>query len=190
MIDEIDSRQRPLLILDLDETLICAVTGDQTDQPDFIVGEYFVYCRPYLDEFLRSCAEHFDLAIWSSGSEDYVRAITNRIFPDHIAPLFVWTRDRCTEKMNPETGHTFYQKDLKKVVRRGFSLARTIIVEDIQQNVERNYGNAIYVSPFTGSATDDELRKLAKYLAQLSQNDDFRRLEKRYWQRTTSDSSN
>jgi len=69
------SRQRKLLVLDLDETLIYA-----TDQPlsvpeGFRVGPYYVYLRPHLRRFLESCAVHFDIAVWTASSVDYAAAV-------------------------------------------------------------------------------------------------------------------
>jgi NLI interacting factor-like phosphatase len=45
-----------LLILDLDETLIYATEEPLQRVPDFIIGPYAVYRRPYLTEFLTSCS--------------------------------------------------------------------------------------------------------------------------------------
>lgn len=64
--------QKILLILDLDETLIHATSHKIRDDFDFQVFHYFVYKRPFLDEFIATCVEHFELAVWSSASDDYV----------------------------------------------------------------------------------------------------------------------
>ena len=47
---------RPLLRLDLDETLIHGSVHALPVGHDFMCGEYFVYKRPYVDEFIRECA--------------------------------------------------------------------------------------------------------------------------------------
>jgi len=44
----------------------------------------------------------------------------------------------------------------------------------------RVYGNAIYITPFTGAPEDDELTLLLSYLMPLK---DVRRLEKGNWKR-------
>ena len=85
--------ERPLLILDLDETLIHA-TGRVLDRhPDFQLGSYFVYRRPAVDAFLASCAERYRLAVWSSGGSEYVAGLVENLFTGRPAPLFAWSRD-------------------------------------------------------------------------------------------------
>lgn len=65
----------PLLVLDLDETLIHSSETPLHRAPNFRVGPYYVYQRPDLQEFLATAAVHYRLAIWSAGSDDYVAAI-------------------------------------------------------------------------------------------------------------------
>jgi RNA polymerase II subunit A small phosphatase-like protein len=186
----------PLLILDLDETLIHASATKVREEADFQVFHYFVYKRPGLAEFLTTCAQHFKLAIWSSASDDYVQAIVDRILPPGITLEFVWGRSRCTPFTTPQIddygyynldGPSSYEyaKRLKKVRRRGFSLAQTLIVDDTPTKVRQNYGNAIYIKPYLGEVADEELRHLAAYLLLLKSTEDFRTIEKRGWRQPT-----
>lgn len=183
---------KPLLILDLDETLIHATADKIGDNFDFSVYQYFVYLRPGLAAFLAQCAAHFQLAVWSSASDDYVQAIAQHIFPAGIAPVFVWGRSRCTRFRLPEVDeHGIlsldyaskyeFAKRLKKVSRRGFNLKRVLIVDDTPEKVSQHYGNAIYIRPFTGSKDDTELGRLASYLLKLKDAENFRTIEKRNW---------
>ena len=64
---------KPLVILDVDETLLHATETRLALAPDFMVAEYYVYRRPGLNEFLNSASEDYRLAIWSSATEGYVR---------------------------------------------------------------------------------------------------------------------
>jgi RNA polymerase II subunit A small phosphatase-like protein len=181
-----------LLILDLDETLIHASPTQVRADFDFQVFHYFVYQRPGLAEFLTTCAQHFKLAIWSSASDDYVRAIVRQIVPPGFTLEFVWGRSRCTPFATPQiddygyynldgTSHYEYAKRLKKVRRRGFSLAQTLIVDDTPAKVQQNYGNAIYIKPYLGSLEDEELSYLGAYLLTLKDVEDVRTIEKRHW---------
>jgi RNA polymerase II subunit A small phosphatase-like protein len=176
------TRQRILLILDVDETLIHA-RGEplRGRQHDFNVGTYHVYRRPHLEAFLTTCAKTYDLAIWSSGGSDYVEGIVASIMPPNIEPVFVWSRERCTARIDTETRDEVFLKDLRKVKRKGFGLDRVLIVEDTPTNVQRHYGNAIYVSSFTGDAADDELALLEQYLVSIHTVQNVRALEKRGW---------
>ena len=170
-----------LLILDIDETLIHASPARLTRAADFSVGPYYVYSRPYLQEFLTACGAAFAVGIWSSASADYVQAIVQTILPAELSPAFVWSRERCVHRFDAERHDTYFVKDLKRVKRLGYDLDRVLIVDDTPQKLERNYGNAIYVRPYVGQAEDNELRQLNTYLESLSARKNVRALEKRNW---------
>ncbi len=54
-----------LIILDLDETLVYATEEPLEYAPNFVVGPYGVYIRPYLDEFLATVDELASVAVWT-----------------------------------------------------------------------------------------------------------------------------
>lgn len=182
---------RTLLILDLDETLVHASATPLDRAADFRVAHYHVYRRPHLDDFLTAVSEMYDLAVWSSASDDYVKAVVENIFPDLGALQFVWGRSRATYRhiaytddfvanaYDPE--HFFYIKDLSKVRRIGWPLERVLIVDDTPEKCIRNYGNAIYPAPYEGSLADNELPHLASYLETLHDVPNVRKVEKRRW---------
>jgi RNA polymerase II subunit A small phosphatase-like protein len=185
-------QEKTLLILDLDETLIHATATRIRDDFDVQVYHYYIYQRPGLAEFLARCAAHFTVAVWSSASDDYVQAVVQQAFPSHVTPAFVWGRSRCTRFRLPEPDEqgfdsldyaTQYEfaKRLKKVVRRGYDLKRTLIVDDTPEKVRQNYGNAIYIRPYTGAHDDTELASLAGYLVRLKDVENVRTIEKRSW---------
>ncbi|MEZ6138897.1 MAG: HAD family hydrolase [Pirellulaceae bacterium] len=173
--------QKPLLILDLDETLIFGSERPLHRDADFRVGPFYLYKRPYVDKFLTSVARVYDVALWSSASEDYVDGIARSLIRNVGEWRFVWGRSRCIPRMNPETFDTNFIKDLRKVKRRGFDLNQVLIVDDTPGKVCRNFGNAIYVLPFEGQDDDNELKILDRYLHSLHSFPDFRKLEKRGW---------
>ena len=184
------SPPRTLLILDLDETLIHAAEQPLDRAADFSVYGYHVYRRPHLDAFLAECARHFELAVWSSASDDYVRAVVEHIFPDPAALHFVWGRSRASlRRMSPDDDgymldpwdHLHYIKPLTKVRKAGWRLERVLIVDDTPEKCVRNFGNAVYPRPFEGAEGDDELRHLAAYLATLKDEPNVRTIEKRRW---------
>lgn len=88
--------KKVLLILDLDETLIHATSQKIRDDFDFQIYHYFVYKRPYLDEFIKICSENFMLAVWSSASDDYVAEIVQKIFPHTTCILRTTACILCT----------------------------------------------------------------------------------------------
>lgn len=181
-----------LLILDLDETLIHATEQDLGIPFVCQVGKYKVYERPYLRDFLEICNRFFELAIWSSATEDYVSEIVQNVLPTHIKFSFVWGRNRCTPIISPhfdEYGHynmdinSYYEyaKKLHKLKRKGYRLEQILIVDDTPAKLAYNYGNAIYIKPFTGSPADCELQKLMQYLPTLKDEPNVRTIEKRGW---------
>ncbi|GEP44240.1 HAD family hydrolase [Brevifollis gellanilyticus] len=176
---------QPLLILDLDETLIHA-TKSPLDRPsDFVVGPFEVYRRPLLSEFLERIASQFELAVWTSAGSEYAAEIVARVFRDY--PLrFLWSAARCTQRTNHETFERYTVKDLRKVTRLGFSLERMLMIDDSPEKLERNYGNHIRIQPFEGDLADDELPRLANYLLSIRDVPNYRGLEKRHWRSQVS----
>jgi TFIIF-interacting CTD phosphatase-like protein len=172
---------RPLLILDLDETLIHGAASVLHRPADFRIGPYHIYKRPHLDTFLSTVGQLYDLAIWSSASADYVEGIAQVLSSVVGEWQFVWSRERCVTRMHPESLEQCILKDLRKVKRLGYDLNRVLIVDDTRHKVSRNYGNAIYVREFLGTDEDDDLVRLAPFLSRLYCEANFRMLEKRNW---------
>lgn len=172
-----------LLVLDLDETLIHA-SKEPLDRPaDFAEAAYHVYKRPYLDDFLERMAAHFTIGIWSSAGDVYVRSVAAQISTD-IPFHFVWGRSRCTMRLSSDRDHYYPEKRLAKLKKQGFVMEQVLIVDDTPAKARANYGNAVYVSPFTGDASDTELLQLGDYLLSLKECPDVRTIEKRGWKNT------
>lgn len=175
---------RPLLVLDLDETLVHAEEKGKPflgRSPDFTTSDYVVYKRPHLDEFLSRMWKLYDLAVWSAAGTLYVNRVVEVIFEGHAQPVFVFSGVRSTRRFDHEDHREYYIKDLKKVRKKGFDIRRMLIVDDLERNAQRNYGNAVYVREFNGELDDNELLFLAQYLEELASQPNFRTIEKRYW---------
>lgn len=175
-----DARQ-PLLVLDLDETLLFADEAGLARDADFVVGPYAVYRRPHVDAFLAAVARHFTIAVWTSSSALYAHDVCAQIFRAGNAPAFVWARDRCTPRRDFENDKWTHAKHLAKLRRRGYDLRRVLVVDDSPEKHRRNYGNLVRVVPYFGDEGDDELPRLAAYLEAIAGEPDFRRIEKRFW---------
>ena len=176
-----------LLLLDLDETLIHAVTAPLREAADFHFDLFHIYKRPGLEQFLINIAHHFTLGVWSSASNEYVEEIVKMITPDAIEWFMIWGRSRCTTKRDYNLDTYYFEKRLDKVKNKGFKLEQIIIVDDSPEKSRSNYGNAVYIEPFVGDRNDRELTYLYDYLLTLKEVSNIRTIEKRGWRYQMSD---
>ncbi|MBC8110643.1 MAG: HAD family hydrolase [Verrucomicrobia bacterium] len=185
-----------LLILDLDETLIHATEIDLEKKHDFQLFSYQVHKRPHVEAFLQTMNKYFDLAIWSSASDDYVAEVVKNIFPPDICMQFVWGRSRCTRQTLYDSDGLVrynssgyidqeYTKQFKKLRKAGFDLKKVLMVDDTPEKLANSYGNAVYIKPYQGATEDEELLILAEYLVTLKDAENVRILEKRNWREET-----
>jgi len=158
----------------------------------FELEKYKVFKRPFLDTFLAYVKTNFNVAVWSSASDDYVNEIVKHIFQKDYPLLFIWGRSKCTLQYNYQNiddlgysdyfNHYNYAKILKKVKKSGLStLEKTLIIDDTPRKAKYNYGNAIYPKEFNGDPNDIELDLLIKYLESIKNVENVRNIEKRAW---------
>ena len=102
--------ERKLLILDLDETLIYATEEKLKYEPDFIVGQYFVYKRPFLNEFLSFCFDNFEVSLWTTATKNYAEEILQKILNKNQNLKFLWTLERCTIAFDEEEREHYFVK--------------------------------------------------------------------------------
>jgi Dullard-like phosphatase family protein len=170
-----------LLILDLDETLIYATAEPLIRNHDFMIDRYHVYVRPHVSHFLEACLNLFTVGIWTSATADYAEEAINHIFGNPSRLAFVWSRERCTRRLDTESQEIHFVKNLKKVRQLGFSLDQVVIVDNDPHTFADNYGNGIPIIAFHGAPDDDELPRLLKYLEYLASVENIRKVEKRGW---------
>ncbi|MCL9805512.1 HAD family hydrolase [Flavobacterium amniphilum] len=181
-----------LVILDLDETLIHATRNPLYENWDFELFNYKIFIRPHLHVFLSFLKDNFDVAVWSSASDDYVTKVVEEIFPDDYGLKFVWGRTKCTYKPDyskaEEIGyfdyysHFEYIKILKKVTKKfPYTKEQILIIDDTPRKAMYNFGNAIYPSEFNGDKNDNELELLVNYLETFKDISNVRTIEKRNW---------
>ena len=171
-----------LLILDLDETLIHAVEKPLEHKADFKTDFYYVYKRPFINEFIEFCFQTFKVGIWTTAGEYFARDVVSNVFSNDYTLEFVWSHKRCTRVFDPEFIDYYYVKDLKKLKRCGYCLEEMIMLDDTPRKLERNYGNLIRVTEWLGDLRDRELLLLIKYLTELKDVENVRKIEKRGWQ--------
>ncbi|MEW6600504.1 MAG: HAD family hydrolase [Nitrospirota bacterium] len=173
---------RKLLVLDLDETLIFSCEKALERPADFIIDdEYYIYRRPHLDEFLSYVFQNFLISVWTSSSVSYASAILQVILTGDQHLEFLWDRERCTPRYNHERDEHYWVKNLDKLKKKGYPLESVIMIDDSPEKIEKNYGNHIRVSEYTGQEDDNDLLFLMHYLDALKDEKNIRLIEKRGW---------
>lgn len=173
---------RPLLVLDLDETLWYGLEPVGDEVPRFVL-------RPHLGHFLEHVAQDFDLAVWTAASGDWMRSGLHSLREETGLDLagravFLWDRERCSWRRK-EDGDLTWRKPVRKFragwLRARYPRGRILAVDDVPGNYACGYGHLVRVTPWTGDGSDTELHDLAAYLRSIAQAEDFRTLEKRGW---------
>lgn len=167
------SRKKPLLVLDLDETLVHTTHEPIKNREHIYLAEfnYYVHQRPFLEYFLHSVADYFDIGIWSSGTDNYVDIVVNRIMPKNIEPIFVFGRSMC--QYRNVHGFNVYVKPLRILEDFGYNLRKMLIIDDSPEKCVDNFKNAIIPKPFYCDNYDSELLDLFHYLESVYDSSDF-----------------
>lgn len=142
------------------------------------VGMFVVWKRPYLEEFIEFCLEHFDVAVFSSVRPHNIAPLIDLVFGERKQELvFVWDQTKCTtfgrdpdNKMKP-----LFIKPLGLILEAfpQYSADSVLIVDDSPYKCLRNPPNtAIHPIPWDPSQTDDgellEGAALRRFLTKLS----------------------
>lgn len=197
------NKNKPLLILDLDEVVVHAITTkypkiEAYKNPDWTSFEkanltnhfqdtyYHFFIRNGFFEFYNKIKKHYQIGIWSSSAPDYVYNIIQNVFENPEELSFIWSSEKTVKvplnKYQPSSDYQFkYIKDLIKLRRRGVSLKQTVVADDTPLKLERQYGNLIPIKPYTADLDDDVFKQLFDYLIYLKTKNNFREIEKRYW---------
>lgn len=171
---------RPLLVLDLDETLWYG--DDSAAKVKFLL-------RPHLEAFLAAVAEHYDLAVWTNASQDWMLAGLEEVkfhtgFDLSQRAVFLWDRRRSTMRRT-DAGAYEWRKPARKFragwLRSRYPRERILVLDDQPTNYACGFGHLVRVSSWTGAVDDQELLQLAAYIVSIAGTPNFRVLEKRGW---------
>jgi len=168
---------RPLLVLDLDGTLLdAAPAGRRPGRPSFVDRGKEVRLRPGLGEFLSCCIERFDVAVWTAAPLAYAEAmcagITAACCPSFAGSLVATFAEAETEVLWRGSPTTI--KELRNLSDRlARPLSRCLVVDDTPSTYSRNVANALPVPTYRGSSPreqreDSTLLELQRFLMTLS----------------------
>ena len=128
-------------------------------------GNQFVWARPYVDEFLRYCVDRFDVAIWSSATQQRLMEFMPAVVAEDVYRrlAFVWSQDQCDHDTQDPT---LWKKDLRRVYKHFPQQQEedVLLLDDVVEKVRNNEPYSVMlVNPWCPYGEgkgihDDELR--------------------------------
>ncbi|KAF5811056.1 putative protein-serine/threonine phosphatase [Helianthus annuus] len=190
---EYDVSQKLTVVLDLDETLVCAyetsslpaivrnqaidaglkwfelecVSSDKEFEGKAKVNYVTVFERPGLDEFLTQLSKFADLVLFTAGLEGYAKPLVDRIDAENRFGRRLY---------RPSTSSTEFREHVKDLSCISTNFCRIVIVDNNPFSFLLQPVNGIPCIPFSaGQPYDDQLLEvLLPLLKQLSQQGDVR----------------
>ena len=160
-------RQKMLLVLDVDETLVHASFTPEkpynvkiTIEVDGEQGDIFVAFRPHLFTFLEFIAPLFEVAIFTASQSCYADQLMDHIDPQRRLGRLRLFREHCTEITGGRV------KDLSLL---GRPLDRIALIDNSPVTYLFQPRNAIPILSWFDDPRDAELLKLMPMLRQLAQ---------------------
>lgn len=151
---------KPMLVLDLDETLL-HVEYKTPAYFDFRIEcdkrLLFVQVRPNVKTFLENVRPHYQLAVFTAAQPNYADPMLNRIDPERYI-AFRFYRHNC--RMFKDV----YVKDLEML---GTPLERTLLVDNHPGSYMVQRNNGIPIKAYLGGSDDKALLELWSFLATI-----------------------
>ena len=154
------------LLLDLDNTLICAELYDDLSEEEINrckkkfkyhnMDDYFLVCeRPCVQEFLDFVFDNFNISIWTAASKDYAKFIINNVIlikPNRKLDYFFWDK-HCKISKKFDTNFSKNLKILWTKYNRGqgldnYNYNNTFILDDYDEVWKNQKCNSIPAKSF------------------------------------------
>lgn len=165
----------PLLILDLDETLVHCVkdpTKDASFRAEYtgnnqqkVLLRYNV--RPHAQKFLEEMSQYFTLFVFTASEAGYARTLVAAVDPERAFIKRVFDRRFCCV-----TQKGYVVKDLRLFSREA-KLKNILIADNSCYCFFPQAKNGVPVLPFEHNKQDRELLELKEYLKHLSKKHDM-----------------
>lgn len=187
-----------LLVLDIDNTLICASNKELKNSGDYGVysfggkDNYRIYKRPYVDQFLTYGFNNFTVGIWSSASMQHIQNALDCLKVHESNFEFIYDNTKCTNTYsNDGSGAYLVTKKFHKLKKKGYNLERVLGVDDNKWAYQFNYGNLLQVHSWEGNewskdepgGIDRDLLLLIDYLEMIKDEPNYRNLYKQNWKK-------
>jgi len=168
-----NQKKKHTLVLDLDETLIHtsdhAVPGYHARveiQEKRKTRVFYLLKRPYLDLFLATMSQFYELVVFTASIKRYADAVIDIIDYNRVIERRYF-RSTCTRSDG------VFVKDLSKVCR---SLKRCVIIDNSPAAYSLHPCNAVPIDTWIDDPHDTQLRDLIPFLTALHTLDDCRLL--------------
>lgn len=159
--------ERPLLVLDLDETLIHC-TGDISlegrfqmkldfTRDDGVIIPGLLNLRPYVREFLAGVSQHYEIAVFTASLNYYAHTIIDILDPKRDYISHVLDRNYCSKSI---TGQLV--KDLRVFSPK--PLNEIILVDNNMYTFAPQPGNGVPIFHYFNDDQDTQLKKLQAFL--------------------------
>eukprot|EP00357_Protocruzia_adherens_P017029 CAMPEP_0115036424 /NCGR_PEP_ID=MMETSP0216-20121206/42123_1 /TAXON_ID=223996 /ORGANISM="Protocruzia adherens, Strain Boccale" /LENGTH=689 /DNA_ID=CAMNT_0002416267 /DNA_START=487 /DNA_END=2552 /DNA_ORIENTATION=- len=136
------------LVLDLDETLIHYFDEEEDD-----VGGHFLI-RPGTEDFLEEMSQHYELVVFTAGMQDYADWVLDQLDPHGFIKYRLY-------RQHTEYDGNVYIKDLSRL---GRDLDKTLIIDNVPENFQRQPDNGIYIKTWIDDMTDTAFEQLTPLL--------------------------
>lgn len=172
----------PLLVLDLDETLLHSTTSTPEAGCDFDNGAYHTRLRPHLREFLEKVDPHYRVAIYTAAGLFYALDMIKGI---RRATRYPFEPDTILDYRHCTHEGDLLLKDLTHLEARGHDLRRAVALDDKPQGYALHPHNVLPAPAWTGDPDDTFLKDVTPTLLALAKAEDVTRLIPELRQRTT-----
>lgn len=169
---------RPLLVLDLDETLVHASVANamKCDFQFTVASEFgsvpvYVRLRPHVREFLQRVAQMFEVCVFTASVSDYADKVIDRLDPTGQLVHHRLFREHCTF-----VGGS-YVKDL---TRLGRSMEKLCLVDNSPITYSFQPENAFPISSWFDDPYDRELMRMMLPLEHFARYMDFFETQRRF----------
>lgn len=170
------------LLLDLDNTLVFVKTENLFDANEVgknlrvesatysdprkeVLIKLKIIIRPFAIEMLNQLSNYYEIIVFTAANKQYGDAVMDVLDPEGRLFDYRLYRNNCIKNTN------YFIKDLRILNRDIESL---IIVDDVLVSFSSQLGNGVFITPFFGSGTDNELGALWVFLRQIASANDVR----------------
>jgi len=129
-------KERGLIVLDIDGTIIDTVSGDDKRPGRRKRIQQFedhsIYGRPYAKQFIDWCMKKYDVGVWTFATGDYAVSVLKGFGYDPQDFVFFYTRDF------PPPWNPSHDNEVKQIERIPTNHKKRVLIDDNTANVRVN----------------------------------------------------